>query len=337
MMSRRKQRGREICGVIAVDKPAGMTSHDVVDRVRRVLRQRSVGHTGTLDPAATGLLMLCVGGATKFARYLSGMDKTYRAVVCFGRSTDSCDNDGETVAVYDGDLTQAVTEDKVKAALGKFSGEFSQMPPAFSAKKVKGQAAYKLARKGIEPELKSVAVRVDKITMSRCEPPDVEFELSCSAGFYIRALARDLGLELGTGAYLKSLVRTHVGPFALDQAVGLDILTAADQGRVEKEYLLGLNEALKFMPAVSLADQAVEELFFGRQVELESGVLGKGDGGAGGGLVTVRVLDSKGVFLGVGELDSFRGAADVLKPRRLMAGASPARKDAGRDDLESTE
>ncbi len=338
-MSRRKQRGREVCGVIPVDKPAGMTSHDVVDRVRRVLGQRSVGHTGTLDPAATGLLMLCVGGATKFARYLSGMDKTYRAVVSFGRSTDSCDGEGETVAEYDGDLAEAVTVEKVNAALEKFSGEFSQTPPAYSAKKVNGQAAYKLARQGIEPKLKAVDVRVDKLVMGRFELPEVEFELSCSAGFYVRALASDLGLELGTGAYLKALERTHVGSFALERAVGLDELTASDPKRIEKEIMLGLDEALGFMPAVNLPDQAVEELFFGRQVELESGALIQQESGGGSvcGLVTVRVRDSRGGFLGVGELDSFRGAADVLSPRRLMAGAFPARPDAGRNALDSTE
>ncbi len=334
-MSRRKQRGREICGVLPVDKPAAMTSHDVVDRVRRVLRQRSVGHTGTLDPAATGLLMLCVGGATKFARYLSGMDKTYRAVVSFGRATDSCDGDGETVAQYDGDLAQAVTAEKLGCALPKFTGKFNQTPPAYSAKKVNGKAAYRLARQGIEPRLKPVAVRVDKIIMIRCEPPEVELELSCSAGFYLRALARDLGRELGTGAYLKSLVRTKVGPFGLEQAVDLDKLSAADPGRIEAEMMLGLDDALKFMPALCLSDTAARDLFFGRQVELESGTLIEGGCGSGGGLVTVRIRDNRGTFLGVGELDSFRGGADVLRPRRLMAGAFPAHPERGK--LDSTD
>ncbi len=336
-MSRRKQRGREFIGVLPVDKPAGMTSHDVVDSVRRVLRQRSVGHTGTLDPAATGLLMLCTGGATKFARFLSGMDKTYRAVVRFGRTTDSCDGDGETVTEYDGELAEAVTAEKVNAALGKYSGEIKQIPPAFSAKKVNGKSAYKLARKGIEPKLSPVTVRVDKIVMDRCESPEAELELSCSAGFYVRALARDLGEELGTGAYLKSLVRTRVGPFVLEEAVGLDTLSASDPVRIEAEMMLGLNEALRFMPAVNLTDSAAEDLFFGRRIELQSGALTEGGASSCDGLVMVRVRDSRGTFLGVGELDSFRGGAGVLLPRRLMAGAFPARPDVGRDNRDSAD
>ena len=258
MSRRRKLQGPEISGVLPVAKPSGMTSHDVVDRVRRILNQRSVGHTGTLDPAATGLLVLCIGTATRFARYLSGLDKTYRAVVRFGQSTDSFDSDGQIVASYDGDISEALTAERLNAALEKYSGEYSQLPPAFSAKKIGGVAAYKLARRGEKPELKPVTVRVDEMVIGNCQPPDVELELSCSTGFYVRALARDLGDELGTGAHLYSLERTRVGLFELSQASTLEALAQAGPGRIEAEMMVDFNEALRFMPAVDLSDAAVE-------------------------------------------------------------------------------
>ncbi|MBW7996172.1 MAG: tRNA pseudouridine(55) synthase TruB [Candidatus Glassbacteria bacterium] len=324
-MSRRKHPGSGFCGILPVNKPAGMTSHDVVDRVRRILGERKVGHTGTLDPAAVGLLLLCVGDATRFARYLGGCAKTYRAVVRFGRTTDSCDGDGETLSVFDGDLAGVLTEDNLRRSLEKYKGEFEQQPPSFSAKKVGGVPAYQLARQGIEPDLKPAAVRVDDIRVSGFAPPDVTLELDCSAGFYIRAFARDLGRDLGTGAYLESLVRTRVGAVKLDRAFDLEKLAAMGPQQAVAEAMIGFDEALAFMPAVRLTETAVEDVFFGRQVELTGGSgLVEGEP-SGTGVTAVRVRDCEGAFLGVGELDRLRGSSDVLKPRRLLTGSFPVK------------
>jgi tRNA pseudouridine55 synthase len=321
-MGRRKSRGPEICGVLPVNKPAGMTSHDVVDAVRRIAGQRSVGHTGTLDPAATGLLVLCLGGATRFARYLSGCDKTYRALVRFGRVTDSCDGDGRTVSEYGGDLSEAVTLDKLQAALEKFRGGFSQTPPAFCARKIGGVPAYELARRGIEPELAAVDVRVSELSLERFELPDAGLEMTVSAGFYVRSLARDLGEELGVGAYLEALCRTRVGALELEAARGLDELAELGREDVAEKALLPLDMALGFLPDVRLDGSGVDHVFHGRQVELAADAI-RGGRQAGAGLETVRIHDLDGTFLGVGEIDPLRGGADVLLPRRLLIDAFP--------------
>jgi tRNA pseudouridine55 synthase len=300
-----------------------MTSHDVVDAVRRIFGQRSVGHTGTLDPSAEGLLVLCLGGATRFSRYLGGCDKTYRSVIRFGRSTDTDDREGQTTASFDGDLSQVVTADTLLAATKKFRGEYDQLPPAYSAKKVDGVPAYELARKGVRPGLKAVRVRVGQLNLERFELPDATLEITCSAGFYVRSLARDLGEALGTGAYLQSLRRTRIGNIGLDGVFGLDELREMGSARAKEKALLDLGAALAFMPAVSLDSAGMEEIFFGRPVEITGGNKISEGKPSGAGITTVRIIDGDGGFLGVGELDPLRGSADVLLPRRLLTDAFP--------------
>ncbi|HSG49310.1 MAG TPA: tRNA pseudouridine(55) synthase TruB [Longimicrobiales bacterium] len=204
-------------GVLPVDKPEGPTSHDIVERARRALRERRVGHTGTLDPFASGLLLLCVGSATRLSQYLTGQDKEYVARARLGVSTDTLDREGKVVAESGGwrDLSPQALE----TALGQLRGEILQVPPRFSAKKVGGVAAHRRVRRGEVVELPAVPVTVHELVLTEVRLPEVELRLVCSSGTYVRALARDLGESLGVGAHLTALRRTRVGGFRVEDAV----------------------------------------------------------------------------------------------------------------------
>ncbi len=191
-------RRRPLPGVLLVDKPAGITSHDVVARVRRAVGVRRVGHTGTLDPFATGLMLLCVGSATRIAQYLTGLDKRYRAVIRLGTSTTTDDIEGEVLTRSDD--WRDVSEEQVEAAMAGMVGRIEQTPPTYSAKKIQGRRAYQRAREGDPPVLTPVPVTVHGITIQEISGTDVRAEIHCSSGTYIRALARDLGLALGVGS-----------------------------------------------------------------------------------------------------------------------------------------
>ena len=216
-------------GLLVIDKPVGPTSHDVVARVRRALRERRIGHTGTLDPLATGVLPLVVGRATRLARFLSGSDKSYEAEVRLGVATDT--DDAEGLPVGEAHSASWPTRDVIDRALDSFRGQFAQTPPAFSAKKVAGRRSYTIhrgrTRDGVRSvpgpsPLQSQRVTVTQLTLTECAGDRVRLTVICSAGFYVRALARDLGERLGTGAHLAALRRTRVGDLTLDQAVPLD-------------------------------------------------------------------------------------------------------------------
>lgn len=305
-------------GVLLVNKPVGITSHNVVDKVREILGIRKVGHTGTLDPQAEGLLVLCVGGATRFTGYLTKQDKTYRAVIKLGESTITDDSEGEVTYSYKGDLESLLSKVRLESLLEEFVGVIPQIPPSFSSKKIDGVPAYVLARRGVKPELKPVAVRIDSIRLLNVDLPALEIELDCSAGTYLRSLARDLGKKLGCGGHLVSLLRTRVGDFTLAMAAKLDRLTVEGRKKIEKELLLPVEKALSSLPEVKLSESAVEKIYFGGYVDLgvEGQLIGK---------VTlaespqeVRIHDSRGSFLGVGLLDRAGGFSGVLRPKRLM-------------------
>ena len=305
-------------GVLLVNKPVGITSHNVVDKIRQILSIRKVGHTGTLDPQAEGLLVLCVGGATRFTGYLTKQDKTYRAVIKLGESTTTDDSEGEVTYSYKGDLESLLSKVRLESLLEEFVGVIPQIPPSFSSKKIDGVPAYVLARRGVKPELKPVAVRIDSIRLLNVDMPALEIELDCSAGTYLRSLARDLGKKLGCGGHLVSLLRTRVGDFTLAMAAKLDRLTAEGRKKIEKELLLPVEKALSRLPEVKLSESAVEKIYFGGYVDLgvEGQLIGK---------VTlaespqeVRIHDSRGSFLGVGLLDRAGGSSGVLRPKRLM-------------------
>ncbi|HEX5727009.1 MAG TPA: tRNA pseudouridine(55) synthase TruB, partial [Longimicrobiaceae bacterium] len=246
-------------GVLPVDKPAGPTSHDAVAAVRRALGTRQVGHTGTLDPFASGLLLVCVGPATRLAEYLTALPKTYRATLRLGEATDTDDLTGETLSTDDG--WRALSEDRVRAALAAQVGEIEQLPPRYSAKKVAGERAYAVARRGGEVERKPVRVQIHALRVLSVELPEVEFEVECGAGTYIRAIARDAGEALGVGAHLRALRRTRVGPHAVESAVPLDAL--GDGARV-RAALLSPADALAHLPRVVLDEAGAGDVAHGR-------------------------------------------------------------------------
>lgn len=233
-------------GILVIDKPVGPTSHDVVSSVRKILKEKKVGHTGTLDPAATGVLPLVLGNATKIARYLSGGDKRYLAVVRLGVTTDTLDAEGKILE----ERPVSVSEAQVREAVQRFAGEIDQVPPMFSAKKIDGQRLYELARQGVEVEREPKKVTVHSIDVVSIALPQVTIDVHCSAGTYVRVLAADIGEVLGTGAHLESLRRTEAGPFSLDDAVSLEAL--ADHPELAEERLLPMARALSNLPSIAV-------------------------------------------------------------------------------------
>jgi tRNA pseudouridine55 synthase len=206
-------------GVLLVDKPSGITSHDVVDRVRRTLKMKRVGHAGTLDPNATGLLILLVGKATKLSQYLMGLDKTYEGTIRFGRATTTQDAEGETTEEHP---VPQLGEAGLREAMAEFEGDQYQTPPMFSAKKQDGVPLYKLARKGKTVEREPRFIHVGKFTLDSWNSPDLEFTMTCSKGTYVRTVAHDLGQKLGCGAFLKELRRTDIERFRIEDSVELE-------------------------------------------------------------------------------------------------------------------
>ena len=246
-------------GVLLVDKPAGPTSHDVVARVRRLTGQRRAGHTGTLDPFATGLLVICLGRATRLARFLSGTDKSYRATIRFGFATDTYDRTGRPVA-REGDRAPGAPEPaQLEAALEAFRGVIRQTPPPYSAKKIAGKRAHALARAGEEVKLEPVEVTIHELELVELEGELAVVRLRASSGTYVRSLAHDLGGRLGTGAHLTELRRTRVGEFSVEDAVTLSALEEGTGGSP-----IPADQALPHLPAVSVEPAAVERLAHGR-------------------------------------------------------------------------
>jgi len=275
-------------GVLVVDKPGGPTSHDVVDRVRRALRTRRVGHTGTLDPFATGVLPVCVGRATRLARFLSGGEKEYVATVRLGFATTTDDRTGEPLGAP---VPVDTTPEALAAALDGLMGSFDQVPPAFSAKHVGGRRLYELARRGVAVPRAATPVTVHAIRLLGREADTVEIAVRCSAGTYVRALARDLGERLGTGAHLTALRRTRSGPFDLSQSVSGDDLAGA------VERMIPLARLLLDLPAVTVAAEGRRLVGHGRE-------LGSGDvveGFPEGPVERVRVLDESGALLALAD------------------------------------
>jgi tRNA pseudouridine55 synthase len=271
-------------GVLVVDKPAGPTSHDVVDRVRRAFATRRVGHTGTLDPFATGVLPVCVGRATRLARFLAGGEKEYVATVRLGFATTTDDLTGEPVGLP---VPVEVAPARLAVALAALVGSFDQVPPAFSAKHVGGRRLYELARRGETVPRAATPVTVHGLDLLAREGDTVEIAVRCSPGTYVRALARDLGERLGTGAHLAALRRTRSGAFDLSQAVSGDDLAGAG------ERMIPLPRLLLELPAVRVGAEGRRLVGHGRE-------LGRGDvleGFPDGPVERVRVLDETGALL----------------------------------------
>ncbi len=237
-------------GILVIDKPAGLTSHDVINHVRRATKIRQVGHAGTLDPMATGVLVVCLGQATRVSEYLLGHDKAYRATIRLGLETNTYDADGETIATHEVNVDRA----NVERALARFVGEIRQIPPMYSAIKREGLKLYELARRGIEIEREARSVVIHSIELCRYQAPDATIDVRCSAGTYIRSIAHDLGAALGTGGHLIELRRTAAGPFTIDQAISLESFEAAARAGQWHVHLRAIDEALSDWPLVVLAE-----------------------------------------------------------------------------------
>jgi tRNA pseudouridine55 synthase len=251
----------ERSGVIPLDKPEGPTSHDVVARTRRALGTRRVGHTGTLDPFASGLLLVCVGNATRLAEYLTALRKRYVATMRLGVATDTDDHTGEPISESDG--WRELTEAEIGAALREQVGERLQLPPRYSAKKVAGERMYAAARRGEEVERAAVPVTIHSIRVLRIDLPEVEFEVDCGSGTYIRAIARDAGEALGVGAHLTRLRRTRVGDFSVEQALPLDAL--ADAEAVDAA-ILSPARAVGHLASVEVDETGIRAIGYGQGV-----------------------------------------------------------------------
>ncbi|MEJ2677872.1 MAG: tRNA pseudouridine(55) synthase TruB [Gemmatimonadota bacterium] len=285
-------------GVLPVDKPEGPTSHDLVALARRGTGVRRVGHTGTLDPFASGLLLLCMGRATRLAEYLHPLPKTYVAVARIGQATSTDDRTGDVVSHSDDwrDLSEAA----VAAAFTGQRGARLQVPPAFSAKKVRGERLYRRARRGEAVEAAPAPVEIFRLDVRRMALPDVEFEVECSTGTYVRAIARDAGAALGVGGHLSHLRRTRIGPFDVDNALPVDRLDKENAARA----LVAPLDALAHLPRVEVDDEAAQRIIHG-------GALSMPDLPQG----TLAVARA-GELVAVAE-----GDGNLLRPKKVFANA----------------
>lgn len=258
-MTRRRNK-RRIDGVLFLDKPQGLTSNGALQRSRRLLEAAKAGHTGTLDPMATGLLPLTFGEATKFSRMLLDADKEYVAQLCFGSETDTGDAEGTVCATFPGG--DAVTMAALEAILPRFRGEIEQIPPMHSALKRDGKPLYEYARAGIEVERAPRAVTVHEIEVLECTPGRAELRVACSKGTYIRTLAQDIGRALGCGAHLTALRRTAIGPFRSDAAVALETLETASL-EARDALLAPVDSLVANLPEITLEDDGATRLLQG--------------------------------------------------------------------------
>lgn len=289
-------------GVLVVDKPEGVTSHDVVATARRLLGEKRIGHTGTLDPLATGVLPLACGRATRLVRFLTASEKQYEATMLFGVTTDTLDVTGEETSR----TGRVPSREALVAALRTFEGEQMQVPPAYSAKKVAGRRAYDFARRNEPVELAAVPVRLARIELVEFAGERARMVLTCSAGFYVRALVRDLGDRLGTGATLEALRRTRSGEFTLEEAIDLEALTRrrldpSDPGsRIQdpslETLLIPMEKLLPAFPAVTVTAEGLNRVSHGQQVR-PADVAGMGPPRAA---EWVRLLDGGGALVGLG-------------------------------------
>ncbi|MEL7045224.1 MAG: tRNA pseudouridine(55) synthase TruB [Pseudomonadota bacterium] len=303
----RRRRGRALSGILLLDKPAGMSSNQALQRAKRLYAAAKAGHTGSLDPLATGVLPLCFGEATKFSQYLLDADKVYETRIILGIGTETGDAEGAEIARAD---ASGITEAGVEGVLESFRGVIEQLPPMHSAIKRDGKPLYKLARAGIEVERPTRTVHISRLDMcglTVSEQSQLDVEVACSKGTYIRSLAADIGDALGTGGHVQVLRRTAVGPFAIGQCVSMETLQALrdrDELAAMDALLLPMDRALEHLPLLRLPESSGFYLSQGQPVQVRNAPR---DG-------MVRVALESGEFLGVGEiLDDGRVA-----PRRLV-------------------
>jgi tRNA pseudouridine55 synthase len=256
-----------VSGVLVIDKPVGMTSHDVVQIVRKGTDIRRAGHTGTLDPRASGVLVVLIGPAVRLSEYISASDKRYQATIRLGSSTDTYDAEG---VVTQTNVSVSISEEEFEEALLSFVGEIEQVPPPYSAVKVKGRKAYEMSRKGEEVDLQPRIINVYSLELLEWAPPEAVVDVYCSSGTYVRSLAHDLGQKLGCGAHLVGLRRTKSGRFTLRDAVPLRRLREAFTAGEWYRYLIPAAEALADWPMVELDGEQVELIRHGHRVPADA-------------------------------------------------------------------
>ena len=306
-MARRRSKGRPISGILLLDKPVGLTSNAALQQVKRLFRAAKAGHTGNLDPLASGLLPICFGEATKFSAFLLDSDKRYRGTCKLGVTTSSADAEGEVLERKPvGDYSRA----EVEAVLGKFLGEIEQVPPMHSAIKVNGQPLYKLAHQGKEIAREPRRITIHSLDLISLEGDELELDVHCSKGTYIRTLAEDIGRELGCGAHLSALRRTAAGPFSIERAVSLaELEHLAEDGLAALDRcLLPVEAALGDWPEIVLTDNTAYYLQQGQAVQIARAPTS--------GLVRLFVGDEHR-FIGVGRI---LGDGRVA-PQRLVSSA----------------
>jgi tRNA pseudouridine55 synthase len=299
-------------GALIIDKPVGLTSHDVVARVRKIIGERRVGHTGTLDPFATGVLVVLVGRATRLAQFLSGADKEYEATIRLGYATDTGDLTGARMPTSFNTAATGFYRAEVETAIASLRGELEQTPPMYSAKKLGGKKLYELARRGEEVERKSVQITVREFEVIQGQGPwlkvnddttaDLRARVVCSAGTYVRTLAEDLGKTLDVGAHLVELRRTRAGRFKIHDAITLEQLVEFSDSNIAESKIIQPDAVLSHLPAIELTADEVTHTIHGIDLKVESGVLNC-EGGA-----PVRLLSADNKLIAVGTYDDSRKA-----------------------------
>ena len=297
-------------GILNVDKPEGSTSFRVVARVRGLSRVKKVGHAGTLDPAATGVLLVCLGQAVRVSEYLMELPKTYLGTVRLGLATDTYDATGATV--FEGDA-ETVGERAVRAALETLERQEEQVPPIYSAIKVGGTPAHRLARAGQHVSLRPRAAKIERISLLSFQTPIVDIEVRCGKGTYIRTLADDLGRILGCGAHLQSLRRTAVGPFDVDDAVSIDRLERAFAGGTWQDFLRPMDYGLGHLPAVSLDMESEKDVRHGCPLNAGSSPFARMADAPEG--QRCRAYGEDGAFIGILQYDR---DSRHWKPRKVL-------------------
>jgi tRNA pseudouridine55 synthase len=303
-------------GILVIDKPEGFTSHDVVGKVRRALKTRAVGHTGTLDPFATGVLVVLIGKATRLAQFLDKAEKEYLATIQLGYSTDTGDRTGSPKSEMQS--LKLFSAEEIETVLAKFRGETWQTPPMYSAKKIEGKKLYELARKGVEIERQPVKVTISKLEIENDEQQltnneQITVRVACTAGTYIRVLAEEIGRELGTAAHLAELRRTRAGNFDLSRAVTLEELEkSAVENKIE-QILISPHSALGHLPEIVLSDLETEQTKNGRTLFV---TLERAPNFADKSFV--RLADRFENLIAVGVFDAEKS---VIQPRTVLSGA----------------
>jgi len=284
-------------GILLVDKPYGITSNDLTIKIRKKLNQK-VGHTGTLDYAATGLMILTVGKATRLTEYFQGLDKEYIAVGELGKITDTYDREGKVIEERECDIS----EDRLVEAIKSFIGTYPQYPPPYSSKRIKGKRAYQLAKRGISVELKPKVITVYSIDILEINLPFFKIKVHCSSGTYIRTLVKEIGDKVSCGAYLYSLRRTKINGFSVEEAIAFEELLNMEKEEIEKR-IIPLEKAIRFLPKIKLDEGFDRRFLYGQRFKVPFSVKGP-----------VQVFNRSGRLLGIGKINEDR----VLKPEKVL-------------------